>query len=91
MYFNQKSYMSTELDPKTKEILKKIGTYLRHQRKLNSELDYKVYAKEKLKVGMNTYLRMEKGSGDYNISNLIKVINKHPGLKISDFFKEAGL
>ncbi len=83
--------MSIELDKKTREILKAIGVCLREQRKLNSTLDYKEYAKEELKVGMNTYLRMELGSGDYNISNLIKVINRFPGFKLSDFFKEAGL
>lgn len=83
--------MSIELDKKTREILKAIGVCLREQRKLNSDLDYKGYAKAEIEIGMNTYLRMEQGSGDYNISNLIKVINKYPGLKLSDFFKEAGL
>jgi hypothetical protein len=83
--------MSTELDSSTREILQKIGLYLREQRKLNSNLDYKVYAKDELEVGMNTYLRMENGSGDYHISNLIKVINHYSGFKLSEFFAEAGL
>lgn len=83
--------MSTELDPKTIEILRKIGTYLREQRKLNSKLDYKAYAKKELEVGMNTYLRMERGNRDYHISNLIKVINHYPEFKLSEFFAEAGL
>jgi hypothetical protein len=83
--------MSTKLDKETKKILKAIGSYLRDQRKLNSDLDYKGYAKAEIEIGMNTYLRMEQGSGDYNISNLIKVINRYPGFKLSEFFKEAGL
>jgi hypothetical protein len=83
--------MSTDLDKKTRVILKAIGICLRKQRKLNSDLDYKGYAKEEIQIGMNTYLRMEQGSGDYNISNLIKIINHYPGFKLSDFFKEAGL
>lgn len=83
--------MSTDLDKKTKEILKTIGVCLREQRKLISDLDYKEYAKVEMGIGMNTYLRMERGSGDYNISNLIKVINHYPGFKLSEFFKEAGL
>ena len=82
--------MSTDLD-KVQDTLKVIGTYLREQRKKNSKLDYKEYAKEEIGIGMNTYLRMEQGSGDYNISNLIKVIRSCPDLKISDFFREAGL
>lgn len=83
--------MSINLDSDTIDILKKIGEYLRDQRKANSNLDYKAYAKDELKIGMNTYLRMEKGSGDYNISNLIKVINYFPDFKLSEFFAEAGL
>jgi hypothetical protein len=83
--------MSTELDPETREILQRIGDYLRDLRKLNSDLDYKRFAKEKAFIGMNTYLRMEKGSGDYNISNLIRVVRSHPDFKMSDLFREAGL
>jgi hypothetical protein len=83
--------MNPELDPVTKEILRKIGACLREQRKLNSTLDYKAYARDELEIGMNTLLKMERGSGDYHISNLIKVINHFPGFKLSDFFKEAGL
>jgi hypothetical protein len=82
--------MSTEL-ANVQDSLKAIGRYLRDQRKRNSDLDYKNYAKKEIGIGMNTYLRMESGSGDYNISNLIKVINKYPNLKLSDFFREAGL
>ena len=63
--------MSTELDPQTKRILKAIGDNLRNLRKLNSKLDYKTFAREEVRIGENTLLRMEQGSGDYNISNLI--------------------
>lgn len=83
--------MSTDLDNRTLMVLEKIGKTLRDQRKLNSDLDYKAFAQNELKIGMNTYLRMEQGSGDYNISNLIKVTSYYPEFKLSKFLEEAGL
>lgn len=95
LYLNQKNIggltMSTKLDPQSQKILKAIGDCMRDLRKLNSPLDYKSFASNEVIVGMNTYLRMEKGNGDYNISSLLKVINYYPDLKLSEFFKEAGL
>lgn len=79
-----------ELDPEVKAILEKIGAQVRTMRKASSELDYKKYAMEELPIGSATYWRIEKGNGDYNCSNLIHVLLKH-NLKLSDFFKEAGL
>lgn len=83
--------MSKALNKKTQETLRAIGLYLRELRKLNSKLDYKSYARDEVNIGMNTYLRMEQGSADYNISNLLKVISYYPDFKISEFFEEAGL
>ena len=83
--------MSTELDTQTQEILKAIGDCMRDLRKVNSPLDYKSFARDEVNIGMNTYLRMEKGNGDYNISSLLKVISYYPDLKLSEFFDEAGL
>ena len=83
--------MSTELDTQTQEILKAIGDCMRDLRKVNSPLDYKSFARDEVNIGMNTYLRMEKGNGDYNISSLLKVISYYPDLKLSEFFDAAGL
>lgn len=79
-----------ELDPEVKEIMEKIGALVRTKRKESSDLDYKKYARQELPIGSATYWRIEKGNGDYNFSNLINVLLKH-NLKLSDFFKEAGL
>ena len=83
--------MDKELDPEVKEVLEKIGALVRTKRKESSSLDYKKYAKAELSMGSATYWRIEKGNGDYHISNLIHVILKYQELKLSDFFKEAGL
>lgn len=79
-----------ELDPVVKEILEKIGAQVRTMRKASSDLDYKKYAREELPIGIATYWRIEKGTHDYNVSNLLQVLLKY-NLKLSDFFKEAGL
>ena len=83
--------MDKDLDPKVKELLEKIGTQVRTMRKESSSLDYKKYAKDELPIGSATYWRIEKGSGDYHISKLLHVLLNYPDLKLSDFFKEAGL
>jgi hypothetical protein len=79
-----------ELDPEVQDILEKIGAQVRTMRKASSDLDYKKYAKEELPIGIATYWRIEKGTHDYVVSKLIHVLLKH-NLKLSDFFKEAGL
>lgn len=83
--------MDKELNPEIVEILKKIGAQVRKERKESSDLDYKKYAKEELPIGIATYWRIEKGSGDYHISNLLQVILNYPNKKLSVFFKDAGL
>ena len=83
--------MNKELDPEVKEVLETIGKLVRTKRKENSSLDYKNYANTELPFGSATYWRIEKGVGDYHISNLIHVIMKYPNLKLSEFFLEAGL
>jgi hypothetical protein len=83
--------MDKELDPEVKEVLEKIGALVRTKRKESSSLDYKKYAKAELPIGIATYWRIEKGNGDYHISNLIHVILKYPELKLSKFFEDAGL
>ena len=83
--------MDKDLDPKVSVLLEKIGTQVRTMRKESSSLDYKKYANTELPIGSATYWRIEKGSGDYHISKLLHVLLKYPDLKLSDFFKEAGL
>ncbi len=83
--------MDKDLDPKVKELLEKIGAQVRTMRKESSKLDYKKYAKEELPIGIATYWRIEKGNGDYHISNLLQVLLNYPDKKLSEFFKDAGL
>ncbi len=80
-----------ELDPMVKEILEKVGNQVKHLRKTKVKQHYKDFANNKLPMGQNTYLRIEKGNGDYHISNLIQVVLNYPDLKLSKFFKDAGL
>ena len=83
--------MDKDLDPDIKVVLEKVGAQIKKMRKANSLLDYREFAKNELPIGIITYYRIEKGYGDYHISNLLKVLRHYPDLKISDFFKAAGL
>jgi hypothetical protein len=80
-----------EVDPYLKEILEKVGEQVTLLRKSNSKLNYKDYADDVLKMSKNTYQRIEYGSGDYNIGNLVKIISHYPDQKLSKIFKKAGL
>ena len=83
--------MDKDLDPDVKEVLEKIGAQVKKMRKANSTLDYQKFAKKELPIGTIKYYRIERGYGDYHISNLLKVLRHYPDLKISDFFNAAGL
>lgn len=83
--------MDIDLNPDIKEVLEKIGAQVRTMRKASSSLDYKEYARHELPIGAATYWRVEKGNGDYHISNLLHVLLKYPDLKLSEFFEAAGL
>lgn len=82
--------MQKELKPETADALVRIGDQIKSLRKNRTKLNYKKLSNE-LKIGQNTYLRIEKGNGDYNLSNLFSILDYYPDVKLSDLFRDAGL
>ena len=82
--------MNKELKPEISDALIRIGDQIKLLRKNQTSMHYKKLAKE-LSIGQNTYLRIEKGNGDYNLGNLISILNYYPDVKLSDLFRDAGL
>ncbi|MFB6318408.1 helix-turn-helix domain-containing protein [Saccharicrinis sp. FJH54] len=78
------------MDINTSDSLDKIGKVLKRLRKERTSFNYKVFA-EKLNISQNTYLRIEKGNGDFNLGSLIAVLNYYEDIKLSDLFIMAGL
>ncbi len=70
--------------------LKAIGKQLIELRKASGYTSYKPYAEQVLKINPSTYQRIENGSGNYTILNLLKIVSCYPGLKLSDLIKKSG-
>ena len=82
--------MQKKLEPEITDALISIGDQIKQLRKCRTSLNYKKLSEE-LKIGQNTYLRIEKGNGDYNLGNLISILSYYPDVKLSDLFRDAGL
>jgi transcriptional regulator with XRE-family HTH domain len=82
--------MHKKPEPEIADTLIKIGNQIKYLRKNRTSLNYKKLSEE-LKIGQNTYLRIEKGNGDYNLGNLISILNYYQDVKLSDLFRDAGL
>ena len=89
LYFYKKFDMGQKFD--AKGYLSKIGKQVRKLRKEKTQLGYIDFAK-KVKLNKKTYYKIERGEGDYNISNLIKIISYYsPDISLTKFFYDAGL
>ena len=44
-----------------------------------------------LKINPSTYQRIENGSGNYTIMNLLKIVSFYPDLKLSGLIKRSGI
>ena len=82
--------MQKKLDPEIADALIRIGDQIKLLRKNRTSLNYKKLSEE-LKIGQNTYLRIEKGNADYNLGNLISILFYYKDVKLSDLFRDAGL
>lgn len=82
--------MDKELEPHIADVLLSIGEQVKELRKTRTNYNYKQLS-ENLTIGQNTYLRIEKGHRDYNISNLIAVVDYYKDIKLSDILRKAGL
>jgi hypothetical protein len=80
-----------EIDPQIKQVLEKIGEQVKVLRKNHGKKNYISFAKDDLVMNKNTYLKIENGTGDYNIGKLIKIMSRYPDVKLSKIFKKAGL
>jgi len=82
--------MATNIDPDILEIMEKIGEQVRELRKSSTDKPYSDFATNTPEINKNTYFRIEQGKMDYNISWMLKIL-KHHDIKLSQFFKDAGL
>ena len=79
------------VDPNLKNVLERIGKQIKALRKSYGNRNYVSFAKEDVGINRNTYLRIENGTGDYTIGNLIKIMSQYPNEKLSDILRKAGL
>ena len=82
--------MAQAINPVHQEWLVKIGKQVRKLRKEQAKLGYIKFA-EKICIDKKTYYKIERAEGDYNITNLMRVISFYPKLTLQEFFKETGL
>lgn len=78
--------MKNDLSPEIADQLLEIGNKIRELRKVRTNYNYKELSKE-IGIGQNTYLRIEKGNGDYNIGNLIKILNYYGDVNTNQILK----
>ena len=82
--------MAQAINPFHQEWLVKIGRHVRKLRKERTKMGYIEFA-EQIGLDKKTYYKIERGEGDYNITNLMRVISYYPKLTLQEFFKETGL
>ena len=82
--------MAQAIDPIHQEWLVIIGKQVRKLRKEQTTMGYIEFAKQ-IGLDKKTYYKIERGEGDFNITNLMRVISYYPKLTLQEFFKETGL
>jgi len=86
--------MKREIEPDLLDDLKIIGERIREIRKDRTSINYKDFAEQLKKdgknVSKNTLQRIETGNENYNLVSLLSLL-KYFDIKVSDFFREAGL
>lgn len=77
--------------PEFEEVLKRIGQQIELLRTTHTDYNFKQLAKELQVITKNTYLRIERGDGDYTFLNLLSIVRYYPDVKLSDLLRDAGL
>ena len=82
--------MAQAINPVHQEWLVIIGKQVRKLRKEQTTMGYIEFAKQ-IGLDKKTYYKIERGEGEFNITNLMRIISFYPEMTLGEFFAEAEL
>ena len=82
--------MAQSVDDLHQEWLLTIGKHIRKLRKERTAMGYIEFA-EKIGMDKKTYYKIERGEGNFNITNLMRIVSFYKEMTMQEFFAEAEL